>query len=376
MLLNPESDQEFLRETTERFLADRCPPATLRARRDDPAGFDPDVWRQGVELGWTALLVREEDGGGSVSGRGLVDLSLIAHEFGAAAAPGPFHPASLCTGAVSAAGGHGDLVADLLTGDAQASHAFTEGPGHDPTQGFATSITVDGGELVVSGEKRPVEAATTATHFIVAGCTDHGLTQVLVPADAPGVSIDPLTAVDLTRRFARVRFDDVRVDASAALGDPEAAGPAIERQLATAQAIAAAESVGAMQTAFAMTLEWTFDRYSFGRPLASYQALKHRCAEMAMWLEASHAITDQAIAEVQDGLPGASRTASAAKAYVDHYGSELMHDCVQLHGGIGVTFEHDLHLTLRRHTVNRALYGTAAQHRRRLGRLLAEGDAA
>jgi alkylation response protein AidB-like acyl-CoA dehydrogenase len=134
-----------------------------------------------------------------------------------------------------------------------------------------------------------------------------------------------------------------------------------------------AESVGALQVAFDMTVEWAFDRYSFGRPLASYQELKHRFADMKVWLEASHAISDGAAAAVQSRAPEARELVSAAKAYIGHYGAELVQDCVQMHGGIGVTFEHDLHLYLRRVTVNRALYGTPAEHRQRLANLVEKG---
>src|SRR5205085_12434587 len=116
------------------------------------------------------------------------------------------------------------------------------------------------------------------------------------------------------------------------------------------------------------TVEWGFDRYSFGRPLASYQALKHRFAEMKAWLEASHAISDEAAEAVAAGAPDAAALVSAAKAYIGDAGTELVQECVQLHGGIGVTFEHDLHLFLRRVTVDRALYGTPTDHRRRLAR--------
>ena len=127
-----------------------------------------------------------------------------------------------------------------------------------------------------------------------------------------------------------------------------------------------AESVGTMHTGFDMTVEWAFDRYSFGRPLASYQALKHRFADMLMWLEASHAISDAACVATEAGAENAAELMSAAKAYIGQYGTELLQDCVQMHGGIGVTFEHDLHLYLRRFTVDRALAGTPADHRQRI----------
>ncbi len=180
--------------------------------------------------------------------------------------------------------------------------------------------------------------------------------------------------VDLTRRFDVVAFEEVRVPARAVVGDVGQADAQVERQLQLALVLLNAEAVGAMQAAFDMTVEWAFHRYSFGRPLASYQALKHRFADMVSWLEASHAISDDAAAAVATGSPGAAERVSAAKAFIGQYGSELLQDCVQLHGGIGVTFEHDLHLFLRRHTVNRALHGTPSEHRQRITDLLDEGE--
>ena len=123
-----------------------------------------------------------------------------------------------------------------------------------------------------------------------------------------------------------------------------------------------AESVGALQAGFDMTVEWSFDRYSFGRPLASYQALKHRFADMKAWLEASHAISDAGAAAVATSSTEAGELVSAGKAFIGERGIELLQDCVQIHGGIGVTFEHDLHLFLRRVMVNSAVHGTARDH--------------
>ena len=237
-------------------------------------------------------------------------------------------------------------------------------------------VRVDGGDLVLDGRKRPVESAAEATHLLVVGRTGAGLTQVIVPTDTPGVTITPMKSVDLTRRFSVVTFDGVRVPADAALGHVGKADEDVERQLRHALVLTNAETVGAMQTAFDMTVEWAFDRYSFGRPLASYQALKHRFASMKTWLEASHAISDDAAVAMAMGNPDARELASAAKAYIGEYGVELVQDCVQLHGGIGVTYEHDLHLSLRRVTLNRALYGTPSEHLRRIADLVAQQEGA
>ncbi len=377
MLLELSSDQEFFRSTTARFLEERVPARVLRELRSDPAGFVRDDWRRGADLGWTSLLVSEEHGGGSISGNGLVDLTLVAHEFGRRAAPGPLVPTNVVAGALSADPNHHDLLPGVLDGSSIIAWCDGEGVPHDRWGGVTLEIRVDGDDLVLNGQKRPVESATEASHLLVVGRSGDGLTQVIVPADSPGVSMQPMTGVDLTRRFSVVTFHDVRVPATAAVGDVGHAEDDVARQRLHAIVISNAESVGAMQTAFDMTVEWSFDRYSFGRPLASYQALKHRFAEMTTWLEGSHAISDEAAAAVAAGAPEAAELASAAKAFIGEFGTELAQECVQLHGGIGVTYEHDLHLYLRRLTLTRALYGTPADHRLRLGDLVAqEVDAA
>ena len=367
MLLQPTDDQDFFRETTARFLEDRAPADELRRLDDHEHGFDDDYWRQGAELGWTSLLVAPEHGGGSISGDGLADLTLVAHEFGAHAAPGPLIPSNLVAAALSDADGHPDLLGRLLDGTALATWCHSEVPNADRFDAVALEIQPDGDEVVLTGQKRPVESASRADHLLVTGRTGDGLSQVVVPTAAPGVSIEPMHSVDLTRRFAAVSFDAVRVRADAVLGRLGEAGTAVDRQLRLGVVMTNAQSVGAMQTAFDMTVEWAFDRYSFGRPLASYQALKHRFADMKTWLEAAHAVSDDACAAVAAAAPDADRLSSAAKAFIGEYGAELLQDCVQLHGGIGVTYEHDLHLYLRRVTLDRTLFGTPSDHRRRLG---------
>jgi alkylation response protein AidB-like acyl-CoA dehydrogenase len=368
-----DSEQEFFRETTARFLDDQVPVATLRALRADPVGFEPDYWRRGAELGWTSLLVSEAHGGGSISGEGLADLSIVAFEFGRHAAPGPLVTTNVVADALTRAGdAHTAVIDGLLAGTVIGSWCHAEPPPFDRLGAAETHTVVraDGADIVLDGVKRPVESAAHAHVFLVSGRSDTGPTQVLVPADAPGVSIAPMESVDLTRRFGVVTFEGVRVPRTAVVGEVGGAADAVDRQLLVAAVLASAESVGAMQTAFDMTVEWAFERYSFGRPLASYQEIKHRFADMKSWLEASHGITDAAVAALVADAPDAPELVSAAKAYTGQYGAELVQDCVQMHGGIGVTFDHDLHLYLRRVTLNRALWGTPADHRERLTTLL------
>lgn len=370
MQLQLTPDQELYRDTTARFLDEHASVEAVRALRHDPVGFDPGWWRRGADLGWTSFLVGEDHGGGAVSDHGLMDLCIVAHEFGRRAAPGPLVATNLVAGALSAGSGHLDLLAGLLDGSAIATWCHAEPAPNGGLGEVGLRIRTDGDDLVLDGVKRPVEAAGAATHLLVTGRAGDGLTQVVVPADAPGVTVTPLRSVDLTRRFGSVRFEGVRVPASAVLGQVGKADEDVERQLLHALVLVSAEAVGAMETALATTVEWAFDRYSFGRPLASYQALKHRFAHMKSWLEAGHALSDEAAEAVATGTPQAATLASAAKAFVGEYGSELVQDCVQLHGGIGVTYEHDLHLYLRRHTVDRGVFGTPGEHRRRIVDLL------
>jgi alkylation response protein AidB-like acyl-CoA dehydrogenase len=374
--LDLDGDQEFFRETTRKFLDELAPPGQIRSLRDDAAGYDPDYWRRGAELGWTSLLVNEQDGGGSISGAGLVDLTLVAHEFGTHAAPGPLLPTNVVAAALGRHDPGHELLAELLAGRAVASWAHTEPVPNDGLGSVALDIRVDGGDVVVTGVKQPVEAAAQANHFLVTGRTGEGLSLALVTAHAPGVSVTSMTSVDLTRRFSVVRFDDVRAPASAVLGELGGAADDVEQLLQHALVILTAEAVGAMQRAFDMTVEWAFDRYTFGRPLASYQALKHRFADMKTWLDASHAISDAAASAVSDARADAAKLVSVAMAYIGKYGSELLQDCIQIHGGIGLTFEHDLHLFVRRHTLNRTLLGTPPEHLQRITSILERAQAA
>ena len=300
MLLDLTEDQEFFRETTARFLTEQVPPDALRSLRDDPAGFDPAYWRRGAELGWTSLLVGEEHGGGTISGAGLVDLSLVAYEFGRHAAPGPLVATNAVAATLSAYGAAPDLLAGLLSGEAD--RVVVRPRRRDPTAGGRrVEARREGSDLVLRGEARPVESAQQADHLLVTCRDGAGVTQVLVPAATPGVTVLAMQTADLTRRFGIVTFDDASPPArarwSVAVGE---AAADVDRQFQLSLVILNAESVGAMQTGFDMTVEWAFDRYSFGRPLASYQALKHRFADMMMWLEASHAISDAACAATED----------------------------------------------------------------------------
>jgi alkylation response protein AidB-like acyl-CoA dehydrogenase len=357
--LELSEDQELFLDTTRKLLAAEASIPAVRALESDPAGFTSQYWRRGAELGWTSMLVPEADGGGSLSEHGLLDLVLVAEEMGRLTAPGPLVPVNVVAAGIGAAGSpdqKAQVLPGLLSGDAVA--AWT---GPQPVD-----ARIDGDLVVIDGTAAPVEAGAQASHLLVVVRTDAGLSQVLVPADAAGVTATPMDALDLVRRFASVSFDGVSLPLAAVVGEVGGAGDEVERLLQIACVLQCAESCGAIDRVFHMTLEYLGDRYSFGRPLSSYQALKHRVADDKVVLEACHGITTAAANAVAAGAPDARELVSAAKAWVGPHATELIQDCVQLHGGIGVTWEHDLHLFLRRTTINRALYGTPEEHAERV----------
>jgi alkylation response protein AidB-like acyl-CoA dehydrogenase len=373
MDLSLTEDQRFFQETTRKFLEQEAPLTAVRALADDPAGFDRQWWARGAELGWTSLLVPEADGGGSLGGEGVLDLVIVAEEMGRLVSPGPLLPTNVVADAV-ATGGSAELRARVLpgivAGDVVAAWCVA-GPGAGwDGRGVAVEAVADGDDFVLTGRCEPVEAGAQADELLLTARTAGGLTQFLVPAGTAAITIVPMESVDLVRRFASVSLDGVRVPAALVVGEVDGAAAAVDRQLALAIVLQCAETVGALDRVLEFTLEYLADRSSFGRPLASYQALKHRIADMKMWLEGSHGVAELAARAVQDDDPAASEIVSAAASYVGDHATEFVQECTQMHGGIGVTWEHDLHLYLRRVTLDRNLYGTPVQHRERIAGLL------
>jgi len=364
MELELTPDQTLFVETTRRYLDDRASIAQVRAQHAHGGAFDPAYWRGGAELGWTSLLVPEAHGGGSISGHGLLDLVLVAEEIGRAVAPGPLLSTNVVAqalGRATNADAHAAVLAGLVSGDATAAWAFHEGNTADDS--VALTAHVDGDGFVVDGTKTFVVDAPTADHFLLTVRTLGGLSQFLVPADRPGVSVVARTSLDLVRQLGDVRLAGVRLTAADLVGGLDQAADDVAQQTLTALVLQNAETVGAMARVLEFTLEYARDRIAFGRSIGSYQALKHRFADMKMWTEACLASSQASARAVATGAVDAAELVSIATSYIADKVPAMMQDCVQLHGGIGVTWEHDLHLYLRRATQNAFLFGGARQHR-------------
>ena len=369
MIANPTRDQELLRSSTARFVEASCPLTEVRSLLDDERGFRPEYFEKGAELGWLALLVPEEHGGGSVSGRPFEDLALVLKERGRMLQPGPVTISNVVARAIAECGSPGQQAAHLpalAEGRSIGTWALANESG-DWGPGGVTARAVDGG-YVLTGAKDLVPDAHNADVLLVSSTMagDGEPAQFLVPAATPGLTIIPLTTLDLTRRLARVEFSGAVIPSGARLGADSDAAAAIDRQRQVAVTLFLAETIGAMDAMFEFTLRYAKDRVAFGRPIGSFQAVKHLLADLSLLLEASKAGASAAIEAVQDRDAAAAEVVSLVKAFVADSAVELAQGCLQVHGGIGYTWEHDLHLYYRRLAGDTVLFGDPVWHRERV----------
>jgi alkylation response protein AidB-like acyl-CoA dehydrogenase len=322
----PSDEQSMLLEASVRFMESEHPLATVRACADG-ATYDDEAYRRtAAELGWFGLLADEAHGGGSISGNGLLDAALIAAERGARLQPGPFVGHSVVVHALAASGVRGDVLDELVRGGSWAT--WVDG-----------SVVADG----------------AACRWLLVDTSDGA---VLVRTDAPGVTLRPLEGLDVTRRWCAVSFDDV------ASGDRVDVPVARRREVAAV--LVAAESVGAMQADFDVALQYAKDRIAFGRPIGSFQAVKHLLADTSLWLEMAKGLVASAATALGSGAPDGAELAHAAKAFVAERGMELAQNCFQVFGGIGYTWEHDQHFYFRRLASDAECFGSASVHRSQL----------
>jgi alkylation response protein AidB-like acyl-CoA dehydrogenase len=353
----------LLEETAERLLAEHFPVSRLRAMIADETAYQDGVResrQRASELGWFGFLVPEEFGGGSLTGRGVVDAALIARQRGRGLAPGPFADTHVAAAAIAGGGSREqqkDLLPGLAAGDRVVACAFsgTFGRSQDPP----VRVTESAGSVVLDGQARPVAYAAQADTLLL-WVSDAGRTRrFLVPADSAGVTIRPLQGLDLTGRSGQVSFGQMVLPRSA-----ELAGTADEAAIGAV--LTAADSVGAMEAMLEMTVGYARTRRAFGRAIGSFQAVKHQIADLSMLVAASSAVTEAAAEALAAEHRDAVEVASIAKSFVSEASHQVGQGCLQLHGGIGYAWEHDLHLYLRRMAANGVSYGSARQHREQI----------
>jgi alkylation response protein AidB-like acyl-CoA dehydrogenase len=364
--ITPDADTEELRAVIRAFLQKHCDIEAVFREIDTNRGWDPAVWsRFAGELGAVALDVPEELGGAGASFR---EVAVVAEELGRSLARLPwFSTAILGVGVLLHATGDGaddaraELLPALASGEVTATLAHAE-------EADATRAEPDGAGWRLTGSKTRVIEGATADLIVVSARTQDGLGLFAVSGGATGLTRTAQRVLDPTRRLATMTLRDVP---ARAIGDPSAAGPVLERVRDRAVAALACEQAGGAAAALDMTVAYAKDRVQFGRPIGSFQAIKHRCADMAVALEAARSASAWAAAVAADtpeDLPLAAAT--AAMACAEAY-SFVAAETIQVHGGIGFTWEHPAHLHFRRAATGATLFGDQAVHRERLLRALA-----
>jgi len=371
-------EQELLRASARRFLENECPSAFVRQRMAEPEAMTEVFWQKLAEQGWFGILYPEEAGG---SGLGLVDIALLMEEMGRAVMPGPFFSTVLLGGAaILEAGSQGqqqEWLPRIAAGAAKVSLAWTEPNARWDATGIMATGREMAAEFALSGTKLFVPDAHLSDALVVAvrtrdGSTmEDGVSLFLVPKDTPGLAVTLLPTIDETRKLCEVRLDNVALTPAALLGDKHSGWPALARVLDRATVALCAEMCGGAQRVLDMTTAYAKIRIAFGKPIGSYQAVKHRAADMLVDVENAKSLTYYAAWAIDEGLAEAPLAVSMAKAYASDACRKVAGAGIQLHGGIGFTWEHDLQLYFKRAKACEVAFGDATWHRERVARMLA-----
>jgi alkylation response protein AidB-like acyl-CoA dehydrogenase len=371
------ADQEMLRATARKFLDNECASDFVRARMAEPAGFTEEFWTKLAEQGWLGLVYPEQYGG---AGLGFVDLTVLMEEMGRAVMPGPFFSTVLLGGLTILEAGSDAQKKEWLTkiaeGQARVTLAWTEPSARWDAAGVTTSAKPSGGGYALSGTKLFVPDAHVAQALVVVARTtesknpEDGISLFLVPTSAKGVSVTLLPTMDQTRKLCEVKLDNVSVPASALLGPKDGGFTPLARVVQRATVALCAEMCGGAQKVLDMTTEYAKIRIAFGKPIGSYQGVKHKAADMLVDVENAKSLTYYAAWAVDENVPEAALAASMAKAYASDAFRKVSGAGIQLHGGIGFTWEHDLHLYFKRAKSSEFTFGDSTYHREKVAQLI------
>jgi alkylation response protein AidB-like acyl-CoA dehydrogenase len=363
-------EQQAIKQTAHDFLASRFKSERLREIAASEDGFDESGWKEMAELGWAGLALPEDWGG---QGLGIVDLAVLFEEMGYVCAPSPLLSNTIAGLALAFAGSDEQKerwLAPLAAGELRGAPALIDaGVPAEPNK-FALAAGGNGDGTVLSGEKTLVMDAASADFFLVATSDGH---RHVVEKGAEGVTVTPEESIDPTRRVSSIRLENVRVAPENTLpGGTEDYWPVFQR----ACVALAAESTGLAQRSLEMSVAYAKDRQQFGRPIGAYQAVSHRCAQMLLETENSRSAVYGAAWAADAEPESLPLAASMAKAYASDVGWRVPDAAIQVHGGIGFTWEHDLHFFLKRGRANAATFGDAKWHRERVADAVLAGETA
>ena len=365
MALGVTEEQEELRDSVRRFLTDRVPISRVRELMETEDGIDPAVWEQaGAQLGLLGLAVPEEYGGAGFS---FAEQAIVLEELGAALYGGPY----LASGVLAATAllaspdeaARRDLLPGIASGEVIATVAFTEDDGSwDPAMARLAAVKA-GDSWRLDGHKSFVLDGGAAGLVLALAVADGRLSLFAVDGDAAGLTRATLPTLDQTRKLARLEFDGV---SARLIGSPGDAAAVMDRVLNVAAIALAAEQLGGAQRALDMTVAYTKVRHQFGRPIGSFQGLKHRLADLLLEVESLRSAVTYAASAVAEDSPEVPVLAPLVKAYASDTYFHVVAEMIQMHGGIGFTWEHDAHLYFKRAKSSELFLGDASYHRERL----------
>jgi alkylation response protein AidB-like acyl-CoA dehydrogenase len=360
-------EQEMLRSSARTLLAKASPSAVVRKLMETEDAYDADLWKKVAEQGWTALGIPEEYGGfGS-----FLDLVVVLEETGRVLLPGPFFETmGMAVPALLEAGTEAqkkEALTAIAAGEARATLAFTEPSGRWDADGVTLSAQKSGDGWTLNGTKLFVPGAGVADYIVVAARTrgdgEDGITLFLVKGRPAGMSVKPLSTLDMTHKWYEVKFENVHLGADALMGEADKGWAPLRRSLDWATAGICAEMVGGAQKVLEDSVEYAKTRQQFGKPIGIYQAVSHKLADMLLEVESAKSVTYYAAWTVDADAPDRALACSIAKAYTSDAYRHATGSGIQVHGGIGFTWEHDMHLYFKRAKASEVTLGDPTFHR-------------
>jgi alkylation response protein AidB-like acyl-CoA dehydrogenase len=371
-------DQLAIRETAETYLAEAAGLEGLRAVLKSGGGFDAELWA-GLAggMGFAGLMVPEAHGG---AGLGAVEMALVLEQTGAQLAMIPFFETAVLAVqtvlAAASAAQQADLLPRLAVGQMKAAFAFAPATGWAGAGAIGPRLSLGPSGWSLQGDAGFVTFAHVADLLIIAARTpDSGISLLALPAATPGISIERQPPLDLTRPYATLRFADVAVPDDAILGAPGKAGPAFRRVLAQACGLLAAEQTGGAAFCLSATVDYAKQRVQFGRVIGSFQAVKHELASMMLQVEAARSAAYYAATAIAEESPELAEAAHIARVWCSEAFKHCAAEAIQLHGGIGFTWEHHAHLYFKRARATAAWFGDASEHREAIAGLILQETA-
>jgi alkylation response protein AidB-like acyl-CoA dehydrogenase len=363
-------EQEMLRTSARDFLEKECPRAHIRAMMENELGYSPDLWKKMADLGWLGLVFPEKYGGAGMHFR---DLTILCEEMGRVLLPGPFMSTVLLGGMALLTAGTEEqkkvFLPRIASGDAIFALAVLEGDGDFWPGGIEVKAISRGDEYVINGVKSFVWDAKAADYLLCAARTKHtanpeeGITLFIVDAKEWGVYASPLNNMDLLRKQYEVTLTNVPVPARNIVGEIHQGWPVLKQVALRAVAALCAEMVGGGEKVLEMTVNYAKERIAFGVPIGSFQVIKHKCADMLSAMEYARSLMEWAALSVDEEAPDASIAVSMAKACCGDAYKEVCDEGVQIHGGIGFTWDHDMHLYFKRARSADTAFGDGNYHR-------------